>query len=76
MTGGLPVPGRSVVRRPFERLIEQGALLAHKCAGFWQCMDTFKDKQRLEDLYLSNPPWKVWRDPGSSRRIEPIVKVA
>jgi glucose-1-phosphate cytidylyltransferase len=69
-------PGDELVRRPFERLIEHGALLAHKCAGFWQCMDTFKDKQRLEDLNLSNPPWMVWRDTGSSKRIEPIVKVA
>ena len=30
---------------PFQRLIEKRALLAYKCTGFWQCMDTFKDKQ-------------------------------
>ena len=55
-------PGDELVREPFARLIERQALLAHKCAGFWQCMDTFKDKQRLEELNDTNPPWKVWRE--------------
>src|SRR5258708_3670736 len=41
--------GDELVRQPFERLIQQQALLAHKCTGFWQCMDTFKDKQRLDE---------------------------
>ncbi len=55
-------PGDELVREPFERLIQRQALLAHKCTGFWQCMDTFKDKQRLEELNDSKPPWKVWSD--------------
>ena len=53
-------PGDELVRQPFQRLIEKGALLAHKCTGFWQCMDTFKDKQCLEELNQGNAPWKVW----------------
>jgi glucose-1-phosphate cytidylyltransferase len=53
-------PGEELVRQPFERLIEKGALLAHKCRGFWQCMDTFKDKQCLEELNQRRAPWKVW----------------
>jgi glucose-1-phosphate cytidylyltransferase len=53
-------PGDELVRQPFERLIEKGALLAHKCTGFWQCMDTFKDKQCLEELDRGTAPWKVW----------------
>jgi glucose-1-phosphate cytidylyltransferase len=53
-------PGEELVREPFARLIEKGALLAHKCTGFWQCMDTFKDKQCLEELNQGNAPWKVW----------------
>ena len=53
-------PGDELVRRPFQRLIEKGALLAHKCTGFWQCMDTFKDKQCLEELNQGKAPWKVW----------------
>jgi glucose-1-phosphate cytidylyltransferase len=69
-------PGEELVRQPFQRLIEQGALLAHKSKGFWQCMDTFKDKQRLEDLNLSGPPWKVWCDPCGAGQSELIAKVA
>jgi glucose-1-phosphate cytidylyltransferase len=53
-------PGDELVRQPFQRLIETGALLAHKCTGFWQCMDTFKDKQCLEELNQGAAPWKVW----------------
>ena len=53
-------PGDELVRQPFQRLIEKGALLAHKCSGFWQCMDTFKDKQALEELNQRKAPWKVW----------------
>jgi glucose-1-phosphate cytidylyltransferase len=53
-------PGDELVRQPFQRLIERGALLGHKCTGFWQCMDTFKDKQRLEELNHGTAPWKVW----------------
>lgn len=53
-------PGDELVREPFQRLIEKRALLAHKYAGFWQCMDTFKDKQRLEELNQGPAPWKVW----------------
>src|SRR5215469_13793882 len=53
-------PGEDLVREPFQRLIEKKALLAYKYPGFWQCMDTFKDKQHLEELNQSNAPWKVW----------------
>jgi glucose-1-phosphate cytidylyltransferase len=53
-------PGEELVHQPFQRLIEKRAILTHKCAGFWQCMDTFKDKQRLEELNQTSAPWKVW----------------
>jgi len=53
-------PGDELVREPFQRLIDRRALLAYKYTGFWQCMDTFKDKQRLEDLNQGSAPWKVW----------------
>jgi glucose-1-phosphate cytidylyltransferase len=58
-------PGEELVRQPFQRLIENRALRAHKCTGFWQCMDTFKDKQCLEELDNGTAPWKVWM-PASS----------
>jgi len=53
-------PGDELVRAPFQRLIEKKALLTYKCTGFWQCMDTFKDKQVLEELNQGTAPWKVW----------------
>ncbi len=53
-------PGEELVREPFQRLIEKRALMAYKYSGFWQCMDTFKDKQHLEELNQTDAPWKVW----------------
>jgi glucose-1-phosphate cytidylyltransferase len=53
-------PGEELVREPFQRLVDRQALVAYKCPGFWQCMDTFKDKQRLEELNQTTAPWKVW----------------
>jgi glucose-1-phosphate cytidylyltransferase len=54
-------PGDELVRAPFQRLIQNKSLLAYKYTGFWQCMDTFKDKQRLEELNEAAAPWKVWQ---------------
>jgi glucose-1-phosphate cytidylyltransferase len=62
-------PGEELVGEVFQRLIAERALLAYKYEGFWQCMDTFKDMQRLETLDQGAAPWKLWerRDapPGS-----------
>jgi glucose-1-phosphate cytidylyltransferase len=58
-------PGEELVREPFQRLIKANSLYAYKYTGFWQCMDTFKDKQRLEELNQTTAPWKVWnREPA------------
>lgn len=44
-----------------EHLSKLGQLAAFKHDGFWQCMDTTRDKKVLEDLWQKgNPPWKVW----------------
>jgi glucose-1-phosphate cytidylyltransferase len=59
-------PGDELVREPFQRLIEMKALTAQKYTGFWQCMDTFKDKQRLEELNQGAAPWKVWHESTSA----------
>ncbi|HMJ22971.1 MAG TPA: glucose-1-phosphate cytidylyltransferase [Terriglobales bacterium] len=46
---------------PLERLAEDGELVAFRHNGFWQCMDTLRDKNRLEALWNSgDAPWKVW----------------
>jgi glucose-1-phosphate cytidylyltransferase len=44
-----------------ERLADDGQLAAYRHQGFWQCMDTLRDKQGLERLWLAGaPPWKRW----------------
>lgn len=46
---------------PLEMLANKGELTAYKHKGFWQCMDTQRDKIHLEDLWEKNKaPWKVW----------------
>jgi glucose-1-phosphate cytidylyltransferase len=48
---------------PMERLAHEGELQAWKHEGFWQCMDTLKEKHFLESLWDSgNAPWKTWEN--------------
>lgn len=48
-------------REPVERLTAEGNLCAFSHDGFWQCMDTIRDKRFLEDLWKENQaPWRVW----------------
>ena len=50
-------------RYPLEQLAKQKQLVAYKHQGFWQCMDTLRDKVLLEDLNNSGrAPWRVWDD--------------
>ena len=50
-------------RAPLERLCEDGKLGVYRHQGYWQCMDTQRDKGALERLWNSNAaPWKVWED--------------
>ena len=47
---------------PLENLAKDGQLTAYKHDGFWQCMDTLRDKQLLENLWANaKAPWKVWK---------------
>ena len=44
-----------------ELLAKRKQLIAYKHAGFWQCMDTLRDKEALEKIWASgHAPWKVW----------------
>jgi glucose-1-phosphate cytidylyltransferase len=48
-------------REPLENLARDRQLVAYKHHGFWQSMDTLRDKMVLEELWKSgNPPWKKW----------------
>jgi len=54
--------GEELVVEPFQRLIEAGRLTSMPYDGFWISMDTFKEKQQLDDMYARGVrPWQVWR---------------
>ena len=48
---------------PIKNLAKDGELMSYKHKGFWQCMDTLREKQKLESLWNSGKaPWKIWED--------------
>ena len=56
--------GDELVMEPFQRLIAERQLLAHRYLGYWQAMDTFKDQQALEARHgQGDAPWQLWRQP-------------
>ena len=65
-------PGDELVIQPFQRLIKEKQLVAFEHDGFFAAMDTFKDKQLLDNLYEGGqPPWEVWKvaNGGSEKEI-------
>jgi glucose-1-phosphate cytidylyltransferase len=65
-------PGDELVEQPFQRILSAGRLVAYPYDGYWMPMDTFKDKQRLDDTYASgNAPWEVWK--RAPRVVSPVV---
>jgi glucose-1-phosphate cytidylyltransferase len=74
INGGFFVLSRKVIDRieadhtvweqePLKGLAKDRQLMSYKHEGFWQPMDTLRDKNRLEELWDTNKaPWKVWKD--------------
>lgn len=58
-------PGEDLVEGAFRRLMRQKQLVAHRYDGFWHCLDTFKDRQVLEELELRGEA--PWRQPQTRR---------
>lgn len=59
------IDGDSTVleKTPLETAAKMGQLMAYKHEGFWQCMDTVREKEQLEKMWAAgNAPWKVWKD--------------
>ncbi|MNF19245.1 Glucose-1-phosphate cytidylyltransferase [compost metagenome] len=47
---------------PLERVAKENQLIAYRHTGFWQAMDTLRDKNQLESLWKSGEaPWKIWQ---------------
>jgi glucose-1-phosphate cytidylyltransferase len=56
-------PGEELVYEPFQRMISQGKVWSQRYDGFWQCMDTFRDKQILDELEAAgSAPWCLWKN--------------
>ncbi len=54
-------PGDELVEKPFQRLIAQRQLVVTRYDGFWQQMDTLRDKNQLEAMWQSGEaPWRLW----------------
>lgn len=57
--------GEDLVNEPFARLVEERKLVGYPYEGFWQAVDTAKDKARVDELFeAGHPPWAVWRPAG------------
>ena len=53
----------SLEKEPISALVEMRELAAYTHRGFWQCMDTAREKEKLERLWnTGKAPWKIWRD--------------
>ena len=60
---------------PLERLARDGQLMAFQHYGFWHCMDTLRDRERLEQLWQSGgAPWKTWDDHRAPLRVEDLLR--
>jgi len=54
-------------KEPLERLAGEGQLMAYRHTGFWQCMDTIREKKILETYWESgNAPWQTWEESNAS----------
>ena len=64
--------GEDLVFEPFQRLIQLRQLSAYQYEGYWAVMDTFKDKQALDDLYeREEAPWELWKRRGNGPVLVP-----
>jgi glucose-1-phosphate cytidylyltransferase len=64
--------GEELVLEPFHRLAEAGRLATQKHYGFWGCMDTYKEKQALDDqITKGDTPWQIWNPPAAHPAAHP-----
>jgi glucose-1-phosphate cytidylyltransferase len=60
--------GEDLACEPFRRLIDTQRLATYRYEGYWGCMDTFKEKQLLDDMYArGDTPWELWKQPYGKR---------
>ena len=60
---------------PLRALAEQGQLAVYKHDGFWQNMDTLRDKHVLQELWQGpNPPWRIWSTDGEIAKARTLIQ--
>lgn len=48
-------------REPLENLAKDNELMVYRNKGFWQCVDTYRELELMNNLWNSDPPWKIWK---------------
>ena len=67
--------GEELLHEPFQRLLRAQQLVAYQYDGFWACMDTFKDKQLLDERYArGDAPWELWKGTSQGANGNGIVE--
>jgi glucose-1-phosphate cytidylyltransferase len=63
-------PGEDLVDDALPKLLRQNELGVHTFNGTWIPMDTFKEKQMLDDMYSKgDTPWEVWKKDGNKLKV-------
>ena len=53
-------PSVDIEKTPMNIIVEKGQLSVYRHEDFWQCMDTYRDYQMLNKMWIENPVWKIW----------------
>lgn len=53
-------PEINIENEPMDSIVSKKELSIYEHEGFWQCMDTYRDNQKLEKMWQENPIWKIW----------------
>lgn len=65
--------GEELVDEPFHRLVKLRRLVALRYPGFWSCMDTYKEKQALDEMCLrGETPWEIWKTQRGPQENRPV----
>ena len=59
-------------QKPMFDVAIDNQLMIYKHNGFWQCMDTQREHEKLEELWKNGAPWKVWDD--KVREFKPAIR--
>lgn len=58
-----PAEDQMLELEPLEKLAADDELRVYRHDGFWQCVDTYRELELLNNLWKTrNPPWKIWKD--------------